>query len=63
MVWIHDWQGKRKSMETLLVLFPHFNFSAPDKEAYFIMLDPGDDNAMMRDNNLRYVLMTTLSEM
>lgn len=49
-------------METLLVLFPHFNFSAPDKEAYFNMLDPGDDNALLRDSNLRYVLMTTLSE-
>ncbi|XP_076150698.1 regulator of G-protein signaling 18 [Alosa pseudoharengus] len=40
-------------METLLFLFPHFNFSAPEKEAYFNMLDPGDSNALLRDSNSR----------
>ncbi|XP_042561774.1 regulator of G-protein signaling 18 [Clupea harengus] len=41
-------------METLLFLFPHFNFSAPEKEAYFNMFDPGDDNALTRDGNSRF---------
>lgn len=49
-------------METLLFLFPHFNFSAPEKEAYFNMFDPGDDNALTRDGNSRYVLLTTLTK-
>ncbi|KAL2097982.1 hypothetical protein ACEWY4_007189 [Coilia grayii] len=40
-------------METLFVLFPHFNFSAPEKEPYFNMFDPADDNALMRDGNSR----------
>ncbi|XP_063076282.1 regulator of G-protein signaling 18 [Engraulis encrasicolus] len=37
-------------METLLVLFPHFNFSAPEKEPYFNMFSPADDIALVRDH-------------